>query len=442
MIDICCTLAPLAMALLTPIAAGPGHPVSVAALLAGLLLSASIWMTLGRQRRELLAGVRSSKQLHDTGLEQQSRIASQLRTELDNLRGVLDAADTPMLVLNSSGQVSFATLACAKFFDKSREALIGRTVDSLFTHAQVIEAYAKARRGQGSKVQIRQATLSGPSRTYMVTTTPPSDASQQVLIMLRDVTELAATAQLRSDFVAAASHELRTPLASIRAAVDTLEDGAWEDPTMRERLVTITQSNIARLEALLRDLLDLSRLEYGTHHAEIRVLKPEALISRLVEDFEPLATARGVTLAADTANAPLELRTQPRMLDLILRNLIDNATKFAYKGTTVRIVCESALTQGRPIARIMVIDQGTGIPLTQQPHIFERFYQIDSARSGSTAREDDRTARRGTGLGLALARESAAALGGTIFVQSIWKQGTTMTVEIPCELEAAPATAA
>lgn len=375
----------------------------------------------------LLGWIRGSAD-RTASLESQLAESSQVRLRLGQsvreLKGAIDASDAPLLVADASGRVTVASISCAAFFDKPADQLVGRSIDQLFTHAQALAARDQAQQGRPASAELRLRDAEGRLRTWLVRATPIAGGG--LLMSLRDITEEAAASRLRTDFIAAASHELRTPLASIRAAVDTLADGAWEEAPMRSRLTRITLSNVTRLESLLRDLMELSRLGAGPSSLAATTIDAPAFINALVDDFSPLAKARGVSLVASSQAVPA-LITDPRLLDHILRNLIDNATKFSREGGTVRVECDASPT----MLRIRVVDQGVGIPLAQQQHIFERFYQTDAARTG--AAPNDPTARRGTGLGLAIARESAIALGGTIRVQSVWQQGTTMTVELPLQ---------
>ncbi|MEI7657953.1 MAG: ATP-binding protein [Phycisphaerae bacterium] len=408
---------------------GPLHPASAATLACLLIL---LMHRLLREREER-ADTRADFDARLADATDATRLAA---ATLHDLRAVIEASEAALLVVDPRGRVSFATPACSDLLGKPHDELPGRPVDAIFTHAAILEAHRTAVGGTPAETRVRHASGSGPSRTFLVRALPvPSlhvdpgtaETSRGTLILIRDVSDQALTSQWRSDFVTAAGHELRTPLASIRAAFDTLADGAWEESAMRDRLSEITRSNIERLESLLRDLLDLSRLDSGRLQIDAATLDVRRLIASMADDFGPLARARGVDLRAEVDAAPASLRTDRRLLELIVRNLVDNATKFAFKGTVVRIVCSTLAPAGG--IRLRVIDQGIGIPLEHQPRIFERFYQADPARAGTPTGE--RTASRGTGLGLAIARESAHALGGDITVQSVWKQGTTMTVELP-----------
>jgi two-component system phosphate regulon sensor histidine kinase PhoR len=254
-----------------------------------------------------------------------------------------------------------------------------------------------------------------------------------VVITLRDVTELATAVQLKTDFVANASHELRTPLSSIRAAVETLAEQAKDDPASLDWLIGKIATNVGRLEEMTRDLLDLARLESPEVPVEIVAVSAAELAESLTEVFDAACRERRLTLRFDLDPALRHLRTDPRLLTLILKNLVDNATKFAFEGTTILVAGRALRPDGRigaveagPLlsARFEVTDQGVGIPIEQQARIFERFYQVDTSRAGLKP-------KRGTGLGLAIVKHAVKALGGNVGVRSVWQQGTTITVELP-----------
>ena len=247
---------------------------------------------------------------------------------------------------------------------------------------------------------------------------------------LHDVTEQATAMRLKTDFVANASHELRTPLASIRSAAETLREVGGEDDAMRDKLISMIANNAERLEELSRDLLDLSILESPEAPCAVERVDLLAIADDLRELFSNACTHRRVALEFDLDKRLAETWTDARLVRLVLRNLIDNAIKFAREDTSVR-VRGAVLDEARAVngfrrhgLRLEVVDRGIGIPLAQQQRVFERFYQIDAARTGSTQ-------RRGTGLGLAIVKHALRALDGSIRIDSVWQQGTTMIVELP-----------
>ncbi len=380
-----------------------------------------------------------------------------LALERDNLREVMNAVGDPLLVTDEHGAVRLWNAAAEAFLSRGGERIQGRSIEELFTSAELVALHTAASRGTARQGIVRLAREGGVRCFEALASSVrwrrmPSGSAEEpgrsgaegngggagpgmghgAVLTLRDVTELATASQLKTDFVANASHELRTPLSSIRGAVETLMDEP-EDPKMRARLMGMIAGNVGRLEELTRDLLDLTRLETPGAGPSISVARMSEVAVSLSAFFEESCERRGVGLAFECAPELEEIRTDPRLLDLILRNLIENAIKFAYEKTVVRVRGE--VIAGGPAdalagARLRVVDQGQGIPLAAQARIFERFYQVDQSRSGHTE-------RRGTGLGLAIVKHAVKTLGGTIAVESVWKQGTTMTVELPACVEAA-----
>ena len=251
---------------------------------------------------------------------------------------------------------------------------------------------------------------------------------------MRDITELAGAMQLKTDFVANASHELRTPISAIRAAADTLE-AAGSDEAMRERLIGMIQNHVTQLDELVRDLLDLSKLE----SAEAPVAAKPFALSELADDLATMyadaCERRSVSLSFDFEPALERMVTDRRLLMLIAKNLVENATKYAREQTTIRVTAKAMPDEatGTLGMELRVAARGQGIPIAQQQRVFERFFQVDSARTG--------IGPRGTGLGLAIVKHAAKLLEGTVEVDSVWGQGTTMIVRIPACVASAESTA-
>lgn len=351
------------------------------------------------------------------------------RARAANLAAILEALHEPVLVTDAKGLVRLANAEAEEFFQARRGAIVGRSIEELFTQADALRLHAAAAGGQLGQGQVRFQSAAG-TRIFEMVAAPVSLASEGgqanamsrgVIVTLRDVTDLATAVQLKTEFVANASHELRTPLSSIKGAVETLRDGAIEDPPMAARLTEMISTNVVRLEELVRDLMDLSRLESPEAPVEFERVDVRALAANVAAMFEATCKERRLSIDVRVSDAAREFASDRQMLQLVLQNLIDNATKFAYEGTTIGVECD-ALASGS--VRLRVIDRGIGIPINQQQRIFERFFQVDSARTGGVK-------RRGTGLGLAIVKHAVKRLGGTIVVQSVWKQGTTMEVELP-----------
>jgi two-component system, OmpR family, phosphate regulon sensor histidine kinase PhoR len=366
-----------------------------------------------------------------------ARISAALDSARDRghtLATLLDAVEEPILATDAAGRILLCNAAAQELLDLRADRLVGRPVEDAFTQPDFITVVQTARDGTTARDEIRVPRPDGPRiwETAAVPYGPPA-VPRAVVMTIRDVTDRALALQVKSDFVANASHELRTPVSAIRMAAETLESLGPEDQPMRTRLVAMIASHTHRLEELIRDLLDLTRLESADAVIQDEPVPASALAEALAPMFEGACRDRRLTLRFDFAPDLESLRTDRNLLLLILSNLIDNSCKFAFEDTEVLITgrrADSPLTS----ARFDVIDHGVGIPINQQQRIFERFFQVDEARTGGP--------KRGTGLGLSIVKHAVRRLGGSIRVQSIWHRGTTMTVEIPNCLTELPSLAA
>jgi two-component system phosphate regulon sensor histidine kinase PhoR len=251
-------------------------------------------------------------------------------------------------------------------------------------------------------------------------------AAGGALLVLRDVSTLSETVQMKADFVANASHELRTPIAAIKIAYETLREVYGEDPDQTERCLKIIDGHMTRLEEMLRDLLDLSRVESAELKPFVRELTSTDLFASLKAALGPLARQKLVELAFDDDDdddddGPVTFFGDERLLNLVTKNLVENSIKFTPPGGSVTV---TVTTKEDPrAAAITVSDTGVGIPPEHLDRVFERFYQVDPARSGS--------AGRGTGLGLAIVKHAVHAMGGTVQLRSAVGRGTVVTFTIP-----------
>ncbi|MFQ6089944.1 MAG: sensor histidine kinase [Candidatus Bipolaricaulia bacterium] len=218
-------------------------------------------------------------------------------------------------------------------------------------------------------------------------------------------------------FTADVSHELRTPLTIIKGTAEVaLRGGAKGPGEYREALQSI-QSEADRMTKITRSLLTLARADAGQQRLEVGKVDLAGLVKEAQEKFAPLAERKGSTLEAKIA-LHLEIEGDEERLKQLLSNLVENALKYTQSGDRI----ELALEREGPWAKLTVADTGIGIPEEDLPHIFERFYRVDRARS----REEG-----GAGLGLAIAKWIVEAHGGRIEVQSQPGQETIFTVRLP-----------
>jgi two-component system phosphate regulon sensor histidine kinase PhoR len=239
------------------------------------------------------------------------------------------------------------------------------------------------------------------------------------LIVLNDVTRLWRLENIRRDFVANVSHEIRTPITAIKGFVETLRDGSVKDPRESSRFLGIVEKHADRLEAIIEDLLSLSRIERGAEgeHINLQVGRIRDVLVAAIQVCEVKAAPKKITLEL-SCSEELKAAINPALLEQAVVNLIDNAVKFSDEGSTVLV---KAVQRDDQIS-ISVSDQGCGIEKEHLPRLFERFYRVDKARSRQMG---------GTGLGLAIVKHIAQAHGGRVSVESTPGKGSTFSIHIP-----------
>lgn len=276
--------------------------------------------------------------------------------------------------------------------------------------------------------QARADKLHVQSGVWSVAMTPLYSREQVrgAVAVLRDVTEEFRLDKLRKDFVANVSHELRTPLSMLQGYSEALLDDIAATPEERQELAQVIHDESLRMGRLVRDLLDLARMEAGHLELHFREVEAASLIRRMHRKFAVLAKERGIALSAALPAHDLILRRADEdRLEQVLTNLLDNAFRHTPGGASIAIKAERAMLRGRRVIRIAVTDEGQGIPSDDLPFIFERFYKADKARTRGTS--------GGTGLGLSIVKNIIDAHQGTVAAQSTVGQGTTFTIMLPCD---------
>ncbi len=239
-----------------------------------------------------------------------------------------------------------------------------------------------------------------------------------VVLVVSDITELKTLERIRRDFVANVSHELKTPITTIRGYIETLLSGDYRDPESSLRFLRIAENHIERLQAIIEDLLSLSRLERrGSPGLELEGIQLRPAVDGAVKSREGMAAERNITVRFEYTE-DLEARANPSLVEQAVANLVDNAIKYSEEGSEVLV----RMDRDGTFCRIAVEDTGSGIPEKEIPRIFERFYRVDRARSRELG---------GTGLGLSIVKHIAAAHDGSIDVSSEEGRGSTFTLRIP-----------
>lgn len=239
------------------------------------------------------------------------------------------------------------------------------------------------------------------------------------VVVLNDVTRIRRLENVRRDFVANVSHELKTPVTSVKGFVETLLEGALENPDEARRFLKIVLQHANRLQAIIEDLLMLSRLEQDTEKGGVVLEKGavKPILEAAVQACGLKASEKNITVTLECPDL-LETRINAPLLEQAVINLIDNAIKFSEPGDKVDVI---ALAEpGRTI--IKVIDFGSGIPEEHLSRVFERFYRIERGRSRKAG---------GTGLGLAIVKHIAQIHGGHAEVESTLGRGSVFSIHLP-----------
>jgi two-component system phosphate regulon sensor histidine kinase PhoR len=352
-------------------------------------------------------------------------LAQSLQTTLDELRSeravqgqILEGMQEGVLVLDRDGRVVMMNPALRAMLLLGTEAK-GKLLMEVVRHADLHEIVDRAR--------VRRTTALGEidlpgikPRRLLTHATAFSGEAGGLLAVFVDVTDLRRLESLRRDFVANVSHELRTPVTAMRSAAETLQASALKDPDpqVAVRFVNIIERNAERLQSLIEDLLELSRLE----SKEFRLKKEEVLLPVVANIMQGLfrerADKKGVRLVVAVPLDAAPLITDQRALEQVVANLIDNAIKYCPSGATVTLATE--MVPGA--VRVIVRDTGQGIDPKHLPRLFERFYRVDAGRSREVG---------GTGLGLSIVKHLVEAMGGQVTVASEVGKGSSFAVTLP-----------
>ena len=226
----------------------------------------------------------------------------------------------------------------------------------------------------------------------------------------------------RSQFVSNASHELKTPLSTMKILIETLLYQDPMDTAMTKDFLGDVNKEIDRLNRIVSDLLTLVNIDSGGMKLNLTEISLNALLDEQVKRLLPLARENGIEINLE-ARDEIKIRGDALKLQQVIYNVIDNAIKYTPRGGEV----ETSLGRAGRKAVIRISDTGIGIPADDLPHIFDRFYRVDKARSRATG---------GTGLGLSIVKQIVQMHGGNITATSIEGKGTTFEIELP--LQSAP----
>ncbi|CAH1194413.1 Sensor histidine kinase ResE [Paenibacillus auburnensis] len=274
---------------------------------------------------------------------------------------------------------------------------------------------------QRSNVHVRQGVWS----VHMAPLYSEGNLRGAVAV-LRDVTEEVRLEKMLRDFVANVSHEIRTPLSMMQGYSEALLDGMASSPEESSELVQVIHDESLRMGRLVKDLLDLARMEAGHTDMNKTQVDMDELLERIYRKFSVRAKERDIILELHKTESALLLKSADvDKLEQVLTNLLDNAFRHTPADKHISIITGSAVIEGRRYMEIAIRDEGAGIHPEDLPFIFERFYKADKARV--------RGESGGTGLGLAIVKNIVESHHGQIFATSKLGEGTTFTLRLPVE---------
>jgi len=383
--------------------------VTAVEVLAALLLVAVVVWLATRSKSDKNHPLAGSEQ---TDSSQNLAVSSLLEATLTGMREGL-------LVVNRDMRVVASNPAARKLFNPSVATLQSQRLTELTRNPAIYSAFLDGLKGierSGVKVETH-----GPERQVFDLRVVPigsanGNGAQGALGVFFDITRTERLEIVRQEFLSNVSHELRTPLTAIIAFVETLEEGAIEDRESSQRFLSIIRKNASRMHSLIDDILELTSIEGGNVQLRAAPVDLYTVVADVCASAAAKAAAQSVTLK-NNVEPDVMVYADERRLEQMLTNLIDNGIKFSREHGTVTISYESGTRD-----KILVQDNGDGIPSQHLERLFERFYRVDRARSRDMG---------GTGLGLAIVKHLALLHRGEVTVTSELGKGSTFTIHLP-----------
>jgi len=347
---------------------------------------------------------------------------AQLDQDRQQLRAVLGSMVEGVIAVDAQSHVLFANERAGELLHFSAAQAAQHKLWEVVRHRPVHDLVHRVLTSQNGQTATLDATGFADRSLTVHAARLPGVPVRGAVLVFHDITELRRLERIRQEFVANVSHELKTPLSVIVACVETLQSGAVDDMDNRDRFLERIRAQAHRLLALIVDLLSLARVESGTEVLQPQLVHVEEVVGGCVERHLERARGKNQRLeAVPPARQPeggVVAWADEDALNHILDNLVDNAIKYTPAEGTIQLHWWQA--DGSCV--IEVRDTGIGIPETELPRVFERFYRVDRARSRELG---------GTGLGLAIVKHLTQAMGGSVAASSEVQRGSTFTITLP-----------
>jgi two-component system phosphate regulon sensor histidine kinase PhoR len=338
---------------------------------------------------------------------------------------LFDALPDPLVTLDRQARLVYANAAARALLAEGRaeDDLQGRDLSAVLRQPLVLEAVGAVLAGATTReVEFTftdRIDQNFEARVEAIAGGDIGDDDAMALLLLRDVTARQRSEQSRADFVANVSHELRTPLTSLIGFIETLRGPARNDREASARFLALMATQSSRMARLVDDLLSLSRIEMNEHTAPDAAVDLENVIGAVIDLLTPQARERDISIQTRLESLTGPVTGAQDELVQLFQNLIENAIKYARKGSAVHIEADTDTAAGA--VTVSVIDQGDGIANEHLARLTERFYRIDTARSRELG---------GTGLGLAIVKHIVNRHRGDLAISSVEGEGSTFAVTL------------
>ncbi|MGE5631504.1 MAG: two-component system histidine kinase PnpS [Caulobacteraceae bacterium] len=344
----------------------------------------------------------------------------EMNREKSKVETILTHMTDGIIAVDMAGAIIHANPASYKIFGIKKEDLDNKNFDEISELLQLGITY-KDLFAESEKnfniLNINDLII----KMSVVPLNNENNETQGAILVLQDVTEQEKLDTMRKEFVANVSHELRTPLTTIKSYTETLLDGAVENKDYTINFLKVINSESERMTRLVKDLLQLSKLDYDKMEWNMKRLNIQNILQDCVYKMDISAKQKNQTLTFETKGEIPEIKGDKDRIEQVFINIISNAIKYTPEEGKIHV---SAGTNGNS-AEIRIADTGMGIPKEDIPRLFERFYRVDKARS---------RAMGGTGLGLSIAKNIVEAHKGTIKIESEYGKGTEVIINFPSEL--------
>ena len=406
-------------------------------LLAAILLSFLLSKTITTPIERITEGAKSIAEGNfdqDLGVQSSDEIgeltrsfnymARRLKSTVGEVQGERDKLNTLFLHM-TDGVAAFTTEGKLIHMNPATENLLGVRMEDGLSFDEMFADLDMPNSDETAMRTFLTSEITRFGRVLSVTLAPYGalDGEGGVIAVIHDITEQRRLDDARREFVANVSHELRTPLTNIRSYTETLLDAAGDIPLDTEKqFLGVISSESERMARIVTDLLTLSKLDYGRMELRMTRFSLADMLRNVANAMKLTAQDSGHELQVDTPDDLPAIVGDRERIEQVVVNILSNAVKYTPAGGHIRL---AACTMPNNRVRITVEDDGVGIPASDVPRLFERFYRVDKARSRAAG---------GTGLGLAIAKEIVEQHEGKIALASEYGKGTTVTITLPTDL--------